>query len=203
MRVLLSLLSVFMLASQPVAATRTLAFLGDSLTAGYGVDLKESFPALIEARLKSKGMDWKVVNAGISGDTTAGGLRRLDWLFKQRIDVLFLCLGANDGMRGLPVAAAAQNLRAIVDKAQAKGAVVVLAGVQIPENYGADYRRQFSAIFPRLAREKKLAYLPFLLEDVAMRPELNQGDRIHPNAAGHKVVADHVWKVLEPVLAKP
>jgi acyl-CoA thioesterase-1 len=203
MRVLLSLISVFMLASQPMAATRTLAFLGDSLTAGYGVDLKESFPALIEVRLKSKGMDWKVVNAGISGDTTAGGLRRLDWLFKQRIDVLFLCLGANDGMRGLPVAAAAQNLRAIVDKAQAKGAVVVLAGVQIPENYGADYRRQFSAIFPQLAREKKLTYLPFLLEDVAMRPELNQGDRIHPNAAGHKVVADHVWKVLEPVLAKP
>lgn len=195
-----ALLLALFLAFQPLSAARTLAFLGDSLTAGYGVEAQEAFPALIEARLKGKG--WEVVNAGISGDTTAGGLRRLDWLYKQRIDVLFLCLGANDGMRGVPAAEVERNLRAIVDKARVKGSVVVLAGVQIPENYGADYRRQFSAVFPRLARQRKLAYLPFLLEGVAMRPELNQGDRIHPNAAGHRIVAEHVWKVLEPVLAK-
>ena len=139
----------------------------------------------------------------MSGDTTAGGLRRLDWVFRQKVDVLFLCLGANDGMRGVPVAEADRNLRAIVDRAKAKGATVVLAGIQIPENYGADYRRQFGAIFPRLAKTKHLTYLPFLLEGVAMRPELNQADRIHPNAEGHKVVAETVWKVLEPVLAKP
>lgn len=195
-----ALLLALFLALQPLSAARTLAFLGDSLTAGYGVEAQEAFPALIEARLKGK--DWKVVNAGISGDTTAGGLRRLDWLYKQKIDVLFLCLGANDGMRGVPVAEVERNLRAIVDKARAKGSVVVLAGVQIPENYGADYRQRFSAIFPRLARQRKLAYLPFLLEGVAMRPELNQGDRIHPNAAGHRIVAENVWKTLEPVLAK-
>lgn len=205
MRWILPLICALALAAQPVHATRTLAFLGDSLTAGYGVALKEAYPSLIEARLKSQGMglDWKVVNSGISGDTTAGGLRRLDWLFKQRIDVLFLCLGANDGLRGLPATGAEQNLRAIIVKAQAKGAVVVLAGVQIPENYGADYRKQFSAIFPRLAREKRVAYLPFLLEGVAMRPELNQEDRIHPNAAGHRIVAENVWRVLEPVLQRP
>lgn len=192
----------FLFATALVAQTRTLAFLGDSLTAGYGVESQEAYPALIEARLKAKGMRWKVVNAGISGDTTAGGLRRVDHLFKQRIDVLFLCLGANDGLRGLSVAEAERNLRAIVEKARAKGAKVILAGVQIPENYGADYRKQFSAIFPRLAKEQKLAYMPFLLEGVAMQPELNQGDRIHPNATGHQRVAENVWKVLEPVLAK-
>jgi len=192
----------FLFATVLVARTHTLAFLGDSLTAGFGVELLEAYPSLIEARLKSQGMPWKVVNAGISGDTTAGGLRRLDFLFKERIDVLFLCLGANDGLRGLSVQEAEKNLRAIVTRAQAKGAVVVLAGVQIPENYGTDYRAQFDAIFPRLAREQKVAYLPFLLEGVAMRPELNQADRIHPNAAGHKVVAENVWKVLVPVLRK-
>lgn len=192
----------FLFATVLAARTHTLAFLGDSLTAGFGVELIEAYPSLIEARLKSQGMPWKVVNAGISGDTTAGGLRRLDFLFRQRIDVLFLCLGANDGLRGLPVQEAEKNLRAIVTRAQAKGAVVVLAGVQIPENYGIGYRTQFEAIFPRLAREQKVTYLPFLLEGVAMRPELNQADRIHPNAAGHKIVAENVWKALAPVLRK-
>ena len=202
MRWILPLLCALALATQPAQAARTLVFLGDSLTAGYGVDIKEAYPSLIEARLKSKGVAWKVVNAGVSGDTTAGGLRRLDWLFKQRIDVLFLCLGANDGLRGLSVPEAEKNLRAIVDKAKAKGITTVLAGVQIPENYGADYRQQFDAIFPRIAREKKVLYMPFLLEGVAMKPELNQDDRIHPNAVGHRIVAENVWKVLEPVLTK-
>lgn len=203
MRAWILLVSILLLAVQPLRAGRTLAFLGDSLTAGYGVETTEAYPALIEAKLKAKGLDWKVINAGVSGDTTAGGLRRLDWVFRQKVDVLFLCLGANDGMRGVPVAEADRNLRAIVDRAKAKGATVVLAGIQIPENYGADYRRQFGAVFPRLAKTKRLTYLPFLLEGVAMRPELNQADRIHPNAEGHKVVAETVWKVLEPVLAKP
>lgn len=202
MRAWALLVSLLLLATQPLHATRTLAFLGDSLTAGYGVETTEAYPALIEAKLKAKGLDWKVVNAGVSGDTTAGGLRRLDWIFRQKVDVLFVCLGANDGMRGVPVAEAERNLRAIVDRAKAKGATVVLAGIQIPENYGADYRRQLGAIFPRLAKEKRLAFLPFLLEGVAMRPGLNQADRIHPNAEGHKVVAETVWKALEPVLAK-
>jgi acyl-CoA thioesterase-1 len=200
---LLPVVSALVLAVQPVQATRTLAFLGDSLTAGYGVDPEEAYPALIEARLKRKGLDWKVVNAGVSGDTTAGGLRRVDWVFKQRIDVLFLCLGANDGLRGLPVTEAEQNLRIIVDRAKAKGARVVLAGIEVPENYGADFQKAFSAIFPRVAREKKVTFMPFLLAGVAMQPELNQGDHIHPNAAGHRIVAENVWKVLEPILTRP
>ena len=202
MRWFLPLLCVTTLAVQPAHATRTLAFLGDSLTAGYGVDIQEAYPSLIAARLKAKGMAWQVVNAGVSGDTTAGGLLRLDRLFKQRIDVLFLCLGANDGLRGLSVPEAEKNLRAIVAKAKAKGSVVVLAGIQIPENYGADYLQQFDAIFPRVAREQKVTYMPFLLEGVAMKPELNQPDRIHPNAVGHRIVAENVWKVLEPLLTK-
>jgi acyl-CoA thioesterase-1 len=202
MRLVLPVVSAFVLMAQPVHATRTLAFLGDSLTAGYGVNPEEAYPALIQARLKAEGMDWKVINAGVSGDTTAGGLRRLDWVFKQRIDVLFLCLGANDGLRGLPVTEAEKNLRVIVDRAKAKGARVVLAGIEVPENYGADYQKAFAAIFPRVAREKKVLFMPFLLEGVAMQPELNQGDHIHPNAAGHRIVAEHVWKVLEPILKR-
>jgi acyl-CoA thioesterase-1 len=198
MRWILPFLFTMSLAAQP----HTLAFLGDSLTAGYGLDLKEAYPSIIAERLKAKRLNWKVVNAGVSGDTTAGGLLRLDRLLKQRIDVLFLCLGANDGLRGLSVPEAEKNLRAIVDKAKAKGAVVVLAGVLIPENYGADYRQQFEAIFPRVAREKKVVYMPFLLESVAMKPELNQPDRIHPNAVGQRIVAENVWKVLEPLLTK-
>ena len=196
----LLLMPALLLAPQPAQATRTLAFLGDSLAAGYGVESQEAFPSLIEARLKSRGLPWKVINAGVSGDTSAGGLRRLDWIFKQRVDVLFICLGANDGLRGLPLASTEANLRAIIDRAQSKGATVVIAGMQLPENYGPDHRKGFQAMYARLAREKHLVSLPFLLQDVAMHPELNQNDRIHPNAAGHRRVADNVWRVLEPVL---
>ena len=202
MRLPALLVSALLLVAMPLAAARTLAFLGDSLTAGYGVEPGESYPALIQARLKAQGLDWQVVNAGVSGDTSADGLRRTDRLLQKPVDVLFLCLGANDGMRGLPVVELEKNLRAIVAKARAKKAVVVLAGIQVPENYGADYRKAFSAVFPRLAKEQRLPFLPFLLEGVAMDPALNQADRIHPNAAGHRIVADHVWKVLQPVLAK-
>ncbi len=179
---------------------RTVAFLGDSLTAGYGLEPSQSFPALLELRLKDAGRPWRVVNAGVSGDTTAGGLRRLEWLLRQKVDLLFLCLGANDGLRGLPVATTEANLRAIITRAQTKGARVVLAGIRLPENYGTEYRKQFEALYPRLAREYKVPFLPFLLEGVAMRPELNQEDQIHPNAAGTRRVADTVWKVLEPLL---
>jgi acyl-CoA thioesterase-1 len=197
------LASTLLPSAPPKPELRTLAFLGDSLTAGYGVEMKEAFPARIEARMKQKGLTWKVINAGLSGDTTAGGLRRLDALLRQPIEVLFLCLGANDGLRGLPLATTEQNLRAIIDRAQARGIRVVLAGMDLPENYGPEYRKGFRALYSRLAKEKKTPFIPFLLEDVAMRPELNQEDRIHPNAAGHERVAARVWKTLEPVLARP
>jgi acyl-CoA thioesterase-1 len=178
----------------------TLVFLGDSLTAGLGLSQEQAFPALIEARLRADGRPWKVVNAGVSGDTTAGGVARLDWIYKGRVDVMFLCLGANDGLRGIPVAETERNLRTILDRTQHEGTRVILAGIQLPENYGPTYRTAFAQVFPRLAREYRVPLLPFLLEGVAMDPRLNQPDGIHPTAAGARIVADHVWSVLEPVL---
>ena len=184
----------------PRPSLGTLVFLGDSLTAGLGLSKEQAFPALIEARLQAEGRPWKVVNAGISGDTTAGGVARLDWVYQQKVDVLFLCLGANDGLRGLPVAETERNLRLILDRARREGSRVVLAGIQLPENYGPGYRAAFARIFPKLAKEYRLPLLPFLLEGVALEPRLNQPDGIHPNAEGTLVVADHVWATLAPVL---
>jgi len=184
----------------PQQVQGTLVFLGDSLTAGLGLPKEQAFPALIEARLRAEGHPWKVVNAGISGDTTAGGAARLDWIYKQKVDVLFLCLGANDGLRGIPVTETERNLRSILDRARREGTRVVLAGIQLPENYGSEYRMAFARIFPRLAKEYRLPLLPFLLEGVAMDPRLNQPDGIHPNAEGARIVAEHVWAALEPSL---
>jgi acyl-CoA thioesterase-1 len=163
---------------------------------------EQAFPALIEARLKHEGRPWKVVNAGVSGDTTAGGAARLDWAYKQKVDVLFLCLGANDGLRGIPVAETERNLRTILERARKEGSHVVLAGIQLPENYGPEYRSAFAGIFPRLAKEYRISLLPFLLEGVAMNPQLNQPDGIHPNTEGARIVADHVWTVLDPLLRR-
>jgi acyl-CoA thioesterase-1 len=187
-------------AAAPRPSLGTLVFLGDSLTAGLGLSLEQAFPALIETRLQAEGRPWKVTNAGISGDTTAGGLARLDWVYRQKVDVLFICLGANDGLRGIPVAETEANLRRILDRAKREGSHVVLAGIQLPENYGPDYRAAFARIFPKLAKEYRVPLLPFLLEGVAMDPRLNQPDGIHPNAEGARVVAEHVWTALTPVL---
>ena len=184
----------------PQRVVGTLVFFGDSLTAGLGLSKEQAFPALIDARLQAAGRPWKVVNAGVSGDTTAGGVARLDWIYKQKVDVMFLCLGANDGLRGIPVAETERNLRSILDRAQHEGTRVVLAGIQLPENYGPAYRIAFAQLFPRLAKEYRLPLLPFLLEGVAMDPRLNQPDGIHPTAEGARIVADHVWLVLDPVL---
>jgi acyl-CoA thioesterase I len=184
----------------PQVVQGTLVFLGDSLTAGLGLSKEQAFPALIDARLRAEGRPWKVVNAGVSGDTTAGGVARLDWIYKQKIDVLFLCLGANDGLRGLPLADTERNLRTVLDRAKREGSRVVLAGLLLPENYGSEYRAAFARIFPRLAKEYHVPLLPFLLEGVAMDPRLNQPDGIHPNAEGARIVADHVWAALDPAL---
>lgn len=186
--------------AQPTPQARTLAFLGDSLTAGYGLETTQAFPSLVGERLRSRNLPWKVVNAGVSGDTSAGGLRRLDWLFRQRVDLLFVCLGANDGLRGIPVEATEQNLRAIIARARQGGARVALAGMRLPENYGRDYQGKFEAMYRRLAKTEKVPLLPFLLEGVAMQPSLNQADGIHPNAEGARRVADRVWTFLDPLL---
>lgn len=195
--------SAAMAAPAPQASTGTLIFLGDSLTAGLGLPREEAFPALIEARLAAEGRPWKVVNAGISGDTTAGGAARLDWIYRQKVDVMFVCLGANDGLRGIPVHETERNLRTILARARKEGTRVVLAGIQLPGNYGTSYRAAFARIFPRLAKEFQIPLLPFLLEGVAMEPSLNQSDGIHPNAAGARRVADHAWTALDPVLRAP
>ena len=191
------------LGAAPAAESRSLVFLGDSLTAGYGLSRAEAYPGRIEARLRAAGLPWQVVNAGVSGDTSAGARARLGWVLRKKPDLLFLCIGANDGLRGIPVAETERNLRAILERAKSDGFRVVLAGVQLPENYGAEYREAFRSLFPRLAKEYRLPFLPFLLEGVAMRPELNQEDGIHPNAQGASKVAESVWKVLEPELKKP
>ncbi len=184
-----------------VAATRRLVFLGDSLTAGLGLPIDDAFPSLIARRLEGRDQGWTVVNAGVSGDTTAGGLRRLDWALDGGADVVVVALGGNDGLRGLPLEQLASNLDAIVGKAKAHGAAVVLAGMEAPPNTGPDYTTRFRAVYPAVAVRHQVTLLPFLLEGVAGEVALNQGDGIHPNQEGARRVADLLWRTLEPVIA--
>jgi acyl-CoA thioesterase-1 len=184
---------------------RTIVVLGDSLAAGYGLDPGEAFPALLQQKIDDLGWPFAVVNAGVSGDTSAGGLRRIDWLLRRRIDVLILELGGNDGLRGLSTEATRTNLQAIIDRTRVKHprARIVIAGMQMPPNMGADYTNRFQKIFPDLAAANEAALIPFLLEGVGGKPELNLPDRIHPTAEGQRLVAENVWKTLEPVLRSP
>jgi acyl-CoA thioesterase-1 len=181
---------------------KAILFFGDSLTAGYGLEPSQAFPALIQEKINVLGWNFRVINAGLSGETTAGALRRIDWVLQRPVDVLVLELGANDGLRGLPVEGAKQNLQAIIDRTRSKypGVKVVLVGMQVPSNLGRDYTTRFRTIFPELATANDATLIPFLLEGVASVPELNLPDGIHPTAAGQKIVAENVWKVLEPVL---
>jgi acyl-CoA thioesterase I len=174
--------------------------LGDSLTAGLGVAADEAFPARLEARLKTEGYAYRVVNAGVSGDTTAGGLRRVDWVLRARPDVVIVALGANDGLRGQDPRAMRANLDEIVARLLAAGARVLLVGMRLPPNYGGDYTKEFEAVFPAVARRAKVALVPFLLDGVAGVPRLNQADGIHPTAAGQQAIADHLWPYLRPLL---
>lgn len=178
----------------------TVVFLGDSLTAGLGLGEEEAYPALVGELLAERGLPIRVVNAGVSGDTSAGGLARLDWLLSQRPAIVFVALGANDGLRGQPVAAIAANLEAIVERSRAAGARVVLAGMKMPPNYGPEYTRDFEALYGALAQRERLPFLPFLLEGVAADPALNQPDGIHPTAEGQRRIAAAVAAQLEPVL---
>ena len=181
---------------------KTVLFFGDSLTAGYGLDPAQAFPALIQAKITARGWDFQVINAGISGETTAGGLRRIDWVLQRPIAVLVLALGANDGLRGLPLAEAKRNLQAIIDRTRHKypQVKIVLAGMQVPTNLGREYTTGFHTMFPDLAAANAVTLMPFLLEGVSSVPALNLPDGIHPNPAGHKIIAENVWQVLELVL---
>src|SRR5947209_7772676 len=181
---------------------KTVVFLGDSLTAGLGVQPSEAFPALVAEKIRAAGLPFEIQNAGLSGDTSAGGLRRIDWLLQRPIDILVIELGANDGLRGLELKSMKANLQAIIDKTKAKNPEVkiVLAGMQVPPNLGADYAAGFPRVFTELAQENKATLIPFLLEGVGGHRELNQADLIHPNPAGHRIVAELVWHTLEPIL---
>ena len=183
---------------------RTILFFGDSLTAGYGLadPASETYPALVQEKITAARLGWRVVNAGLSGETTAAGLRRIDWILRQPVDLFVLALGANDGLRGLDPALAQKNLQQIFDRVRAKypKTKLVLAGMQLPPAMGADYSRAFEKIFPDLAAKNDATLIPFLLEGVGGRPALNQADAIHPTAAGNAVVAETVWKTLRPLL---
>jgi len=181
---------------------KLILFFGNSLTAGMGLDSNDAFPAVIQRKIDSLGLPYHVVNAGLSGETTASGKNRLEWVMNQKVDVFVLELGANDGLRGVPLSETRKNLQAIIDFVKEKNAStkIVLAGMQIPPNMGDDYTSEFKRIFPELAEKNNLALIPFLLEDVAGIPELNQGDGIHPTEEGQKIVANNVWTVLKELL---
>ena len=190
-------------AAQAAASTRSrIVFLGDSLTAGLGLPREQSVPSLIQSRLDAEGYAYEVVNAGVSGDTSAGGLRRLDWSLEGDVDVLVVELGANDGLRGLPVAQMKQNLDQIVSRARERGITVILTGMEAPPNYGEAYTSEFRRAFRDVADKHGVIFVPFFLDGVAGIASLNNSDGIHPNAAGAKIIEGTIWRVLEPALDK-
>lgn len=185
------------------SATKTILFFGNSLTAGYGLDdVNDAFPAIIQTKIDSLSLDYTVINSGLSGETTAGGKSRINWVLNQKIDVFVLELGANDGLRGIPLKETSKNLQAIIDAVLKKNpkTKIILAGMQLPPNMGQDYIREFKTIFPELAEKNELHLIPFLLKDVGGIPALNQADGIHPTVEGQKILAKNVWAVLQYVI---
>ena len=185
-----------------VVKKKTIVFYGNSLTAGYGLSPSQAFPAIIQKKIDSLGLAYQVVNAGVSGETSSGGRTRIDWILKQPVDIFVLELGANDGLRGIPLAATKENLQAIIDKVKEKypDTKFLFAGMQIPPNMGQQYATQFRNIYTDLAAKNSMALVPFLLEGVGGEPSLNQQDGIHPTAEGHLIVANNLWKELEKLL---
>lgn len=181
---------------------KTILFYGNSLTAGYGVEPSQAFPALIQQKVDSMNLSYKVVNAGVSGETSSGGNSRIDWILKQPVDVFVLELGANDGLRGIPVTETKKNLQSIISKVKAKYPHVklVLAGMQVPPNMGQTYARSFQSIYPELAQANNMALIPFLLQGVGGEAKLNQQDGIHPTPEGHQIVAANVWQIVKGIL---
>lgn len=189
----------------PVKTTKNILIFGNSLTAGYGLEPAESYPAQLQNRLDSLHLPYKIINAGVSGETTSGGNSRLDWVLKNPVDIFILELGGNDGLRGIPATETRKNLQSMIDKVKAKypEAKIILAGMQVPPSMGKKYADEFRIIYPELAEKNKVELIPFLLENVGGEVKLNQKDGIHPNAVGAKIVAENVWKVLEGMLEKP
>lgn len=191
-------------AAPPTEDRRTILFFGDSLTAGYGLEnpSAESYPAVVQAKIDAAHLPWRVINAGLSGETSAGGLRRVDWVLRQPVDIFVLELGANDGLRGIDPAVTRQNLEAIVERVRAKapGMKIVLAGMMMPPGMGEPFATRFQEVFPAVADKEHLVLIPFLLQGVGGQPGLNQADGIHPTAAGARIVAENVWKIIRPLL---
>jgi acyl-CoA thioesterase I len=196
----MKLLLTFLLFISTTAFGETILFLGDSLTEGYQLSKEEAYPSLIERELKKSRKDIKIINGGVSGATTASGMKRLDWYLKAKPDIMVLALGANDGLRGLKVIETEKNLSLVIEKARERGIDVILAGMKMPTNMGEPYRTQFENIFPKLSKKYSLKLIPFLLEGVGGRPEYNLPDGIHPNPKGHEIMAKTVLKVLETEL---
>jgi acyl-CoA thioesterase-1 len=180
----------------------TILVLGDSLSAGYGLDPAQAYPALLQGKIEQQGFDFRVINAGVSGDTSAAGARRISWLLRRKVDVLILELGANDGLRGIDLDSTKRNLQAIIDTTRdhSPGARIVIAGMQVPPNLGPRYTEQFRSLFVELAEDNGAHLIPFLLKGVGGKPELNLPDGIHPTAEGHQIIAETVWVTLEPIL---
>ncbi|MCZ6674237.1 MAG: arylesterase [Verrucomicrobia bacterium] len=200
----LIVLTILALGSLSLSASKTILFMGDSITAGYGIGDDRAFPALIQEKLDEGGFEYTVMNAGVSGDTSAGGLSRTNWLLKRPVDIFVLELGANDGLRGQSVSSTRANLSAILVAVKEKysSAKLVLAGMQVPPNMGPDYSRDFRSLFKQVADETGAHLIPFILEGVGGIESLNQPDGIHPNLEGHGLIAELVWKHLEPLLEK-
>ncbi len=186
----------------PVASAPRIVVLGDSLTAGLGLPIDRAYPALLGERLKQEGLHYEVVNAGVSGDTSAGGLSRLDWALSGDVRILIVALGGNDALRGLPIDELKQNLSTIIERAQARHITVILAGMEAPPNFGRDYILAFHKVYPALAQKYHVALVPFLLQGVAGIDRLNQRDGIHPTAEGARIVADNVWAALKQIVDK-
>jgi len=190
------------LAVSNVTTKKTILVFGNSLTAGLGVEPDEAFPAIIGNKIDSLNLPYEVINAGLSGETTAAGKERINWLLKQKVDVFVLELGANDGLRGIPLTETRKNLQSIIDQVKAKypDAKQIMTGMEVPPNMGSKYASEFRVIFPELAKKNNMALVPFLLDKVGGVPELNQSDGIHPTPQGHKILAENVWVVLKDLL---
>ncbi len=200
--VLTIVLSVLMCVNSEGQQKKSILFFGDSISAGYGIQPQQAFPAVIQDKIDSLGLNYEVINGGLSGETSAGGLRRISWVLQRDIDIMILELGGNDGLRGIDLSSTKENLQQIIDRAKAKNPdmKIIIAGMQVPPNLGTDYTKEFQNLYPELAEENDLVLIPLILDKVGGRDEFMQPDQIHPNVQGHKVVAKTVWEVLYPIL---
>lgn len=204
MRTLLTFILLFAVSGVQAQSSeqKRILFFGDSITAGLGVDNSQAFPALIQDKIDSLGLNYEVVNGGLSGETSAGGLRRIDWVLQRKVDIFILELGGNDGLRGIELSSTKTNLQQIIDKVQAKypEVQIILAGMQVPPNLGQEYTQQFESIYPELAEENELPIIPMILDKIGGNENYMQGDGIHPTPEGHRVIAETIWQKLKPQL---